>query len=226
MRVVKRTMLSLVVSGLMILPGVGFAQSNSSNSQPAAEQSGQMPNPQTSNGKYAAKKERSDRFATGQNSKLDQQDQQFIRKAAADDMAEVELGKLAQQKASSNNVKDFANTMVSQHQQNLDQLKQVAQKENVEIPSTPSAKEQAIKDKLSNLNGQAFDRAYMKHMVRDHSKDVPEFKAELNKTSDPDLKSYIQQTLPVLEHHEQMAKQVQSGQSGMPTSAKSSNPSY
>ena len=135
-------------------------------------------------------------------------DRQFMDKAAQGGMAEVELGQLAQQNGQSQEVKDFGKRMVNDHSKANDQLKQLASQKGVALPTGLDAKDQATKDRLSKLQGAAFDKAYMKDMVMDHKKDVAEFKKESMSAHDPDLKTWAGQTLPTLQSHLQEAEKI------------------
>ena len=141
-------------------------------------------------------------------SQLSAADQTFVKKAAQGGMAEVELGKLATQKASSEDVKKFGQRMVDDHTKANDQLKQIAGNKGVTLPTDLYSKDQALKDRLSKLDGEKFDQAYMKNMVRDHTKDVSEFRKESTSGKDSDLKSFASQTLPTLEDHLKEAKNI------------------
>jgi putative membrane protein len=141
-------------------------------------------------------------------SQLSAADQSFVKKAGAGGMAEVELGKLATEKASSDDVKKFGQRMVDDHSKANDQLKQLASQKGVNLPSDLEAKDKALKDHLSKLSGEQFDRAYMKNMVRDHTKDVAEFRKESKSAKDNDLKNFASQTLPTLEDHLKQAKSI------------------
>jgi putative membrane protein len=135
-------------------------------------------------------------------------DQRFMKEAAAGGMAEVELGQLAADKASSPDVKEFAQRMVKDHSQANDQLKQIAMQKNVTLPTSPSPKDEMIKKKLSNMSGDAFDRAYMADMVKDHKKDIAAFQKESANGQDPDMKQFASQTLPTLKDHLKQAESV------------------
>src|SRR5438094_41987 len=95
-------------------------------------------------------------------------DTRFIRDAAYGGMAEVELGKLAAEKASSEDVKKFGQRMVDDHGKANDELKTIASKQNVTWPSKLDATHKMTYDRLSKLSGRAFDRAYMQAMLKDH----------------------------------------------------------
>ncbi len=146
--------------------------------------------------------------SSGAMSKSKTSDATFLKKAAEGGLAEIELGQLAQQKASSEEVKKFGERMVSDHTKANDELKAVAQKENVELPQEPSAKDKATKARLEKLSGAQFDQAYMKDMVKDHRTDVSEFEHESNSAQDPAVKSFATQTLPVLKEHLRVAEKI------------------
>jgi putative membrane protein len=141
-------------------------------------------------------------------------DNDFIKKAAEGGLAEVELGQLAEQKATNPEVKKFAERMVADHTKANDQLKEVAQKQGMNLPQDLDAKDKMTKTRLEKLAGERFDRAYMADMVRDHKKDVSEFQMESKNAQDPGLKNFVTETLPTLREHLKLAEQV------APTTAK------
>lgn len=147
-------------------------------------------------------------LALAQNSanRLAPGDSNFANKAAEGGMAEVKLGQLAKDKASSQAVKDFGQKMIDDHTKAGDELKDIASKKGMTLPNSVSAKDQATYDRLSNLSGAAFDRAYIRDMVTDHRADVNEFRREANSGTDPDLKAFAAKTLPTLEEHLKMAE--------------------
>jgi putative membrane protein len=133
-------------------------------------------------------------------------DTSFVTKAAQGGMAEVKLGKLATEKASSPDVKAFGQQMVDDHSKANEELKDLASKKGVTLPTDVDAKDQATYDKLSKMSGAEFDKAYMADMVSDHKTDVAEFRRESQRGSDPDVKAWAAKTLPTLEHHLQLAQ--------------------
>jgi putative membrane protein len=135
-------------------------------------------------------------------------DKKFMRDAAQGGMAEVELGKLATEKASSDDVKRFGQRMVDDHSKANDELKQIASSEGVTLPDTLNAKDKALKVRLSKLSGENFDRAYMESMVKDHKKDVADFQKESASGSDPQVKQFASKTLPTLQDHLQQAQSI------------------
>ena len=128
-------------------------------------------------------------------------DQTWVTQTAMGGMAEVELSKLAQQKASAADVKTFAQRMVDDHSKASDELKSIAAKKNITLPGDMDAKHKAVSDRLSKLTGAAFDRAYMQAMVADHTKAVADFKRESQTGKDPDIKAFAAKHLPTIEDH-------------------------
>jgi putative membrane protein len=137
-----------------------------------------------------------------------ERDKQFLADAAQGGLAEVEFGKLATERASSNEVKEFGQRMVDDHSKANDQLKQLAAQAGVAVPDSLSAKDQAEKERLSKLSGEQFDAAYMKSMVKDHKKDVADFQHEANSGHDTNVKNFASSTLPTLQDHLKMAEQI------------------
>ena len=128
-------------------------------------------------------------------------DATFVKKAADGGMAEVALAKLAQEKASSADVKSFAAKLEKDHSHANDELKEVASKKNITLPASPSKNHQALHDKLSKLSGAEFDKAYVAAMLEDHQKDVREFSRVASGNGDADVKAFAAKTLPTLKDH-------------------------
>lgn len=146
-------------------------------------------------------------------SKVD--DKKFVKDAALGGMTEVELGKLATQKASDAKVKEFGQKMVDDHSKANEQLKQAASKSNIQIPPSLDSKHQSRIDKLSKLSGQEFDKAYVKDQLKDHQTDVREFGDEAKNGSDPNVKTFASSTLPTLQQHLEMVKDLSKGEKQM-----------
>lgn len=132
----------------------------------------------------------------------------FMKKAAEAGMMEVKLGKLAEDKASSENVKEFGQRMVKDHSAANDALEKLAAKKDVEIRKELHGKQKNTVDRLSKFSGKQFDREYMKMMVEDHKKDVKEFKEEAKQANDPDVKQFAAKHAPILEKHLEIAQSV------------------
>ena len=120
----------------------------------------------------------------------------------------MELGQLATEKASNPEVKRFAQRMVTDHGKANDQLKQIAAQKGIDVPTRPSAKHRATKDRLAKLNADQFDKAYMADMLSDHKKDVTALQQESASGKDPDVKEFATRTLPTLEEHLKEAQTI------------------
>lgn len=141
-------------------------------------------------------------------------DSKFMMEAAMGGMAEVKLGQLAVDKATSPDVKQFGQRMVDDHGKANQELMGLASQKGVTLPTDVSPKQQADMDKLSKLSGDAFDREYVKMMVEDHNKDVAAFQKEASSGKDPDAKAWAAKTLPTLQEHQSMAKSMWDGMKG------------
>ena len=133
-------------------------------------------------------------------------DETFVTEAANGGLAEVQLGQLAVQKASSPQVKQFAQRMVTDHTQANQELMQLGKSENLNLPTQLDTKHKSEMDRLSTMSGNAFDIAYMQHMVQDHQTTVADFQKQAQSGSDPALKAFAQKQLPILQQHLQMAQ--------------------
>jgi putative membrane protein len=140
---------------------------------------------------------------------LSSADKQFLTNAAQGGLAEVVLGKLAQQKANDQAVKQFGQRMEQDHTKANDELKSLAAKKGVQLSTSLKHEDQIQKDELSKLPPQSFDTHYMQVMVKDHQKDVSEFQKAADGASDPDVKNFAQKTLPILQDHLKQAQQDQ-----------------
>jgi putative membrane protein len=128
-------------------------------------------------------------------------DAAFYKKAAEGGIAEVQLGKLAQDKAPTPSVKEFGAMMITDHSAANDKLKAIASRKNIKLPTSPSVAQMATKTKLEVLSGAAFDKSYITGMVKDHEEDIKEFQTEADSGQDPDAKAYAVATLPTLRTH-------------------------
>jgi putative membrane protein len=153
-----------------------------------------------------------------QSKDLSAADQKFVKDAAQGGMAEVQLGQLATERASSDAVKQFGQRMVNDHSQANDKLKELAASKGVALPQEPSAKDRATKERLTKLSGKQFDHAYMEDMLKDHKADIAEFQHEGRSGHDSQVKEFASGTLPTLEDHLKAAEKI-STMPGMERSA-------
>lgn len=133
-------------------------------------------------------------------------DQQFVDFAAQTDMMEANLGQLAGTQASAENVKDYAQTLVTDHTNDYTQLSMVAGKGNLEIPKGLDAAHDKMIVPFKKLKGTAFDHRYIQEMIAGHTKAIQVYTKEAADAQSADLKAYASQVLPTLQKHLEDAK--------------------
>jgi len=133
-------------------------------------------------------------------------DADFLREAVSGGMLEVRLGHLAAQQAESMAVRKFGERMITDHNQANKELMAIAEKKGIAIPKQLTSKHQMTFDKLKEMKGSEFDRAYMKCMVKDHEEDVAEFAKHAKEAKDEQVKAFAAKTLPTLKEHLQLAR--------------------
>jgi putative membrane protein len=132
--------------------------------------------------------------------------QAFLTKAIQGNLAEVQMGQLAQEKGQSDDVKAFGQQLVKDHGEANQRATGVASTIGLTPPSEPNSKQKADYSRMSKLSGPAFDRQFKMHMVADHKKDVREYQ-QAAKKSDP-AAGYASQTLPTLQQHLETAQSL------------------
>ena len=133
---------------------------------------------------------------------LSRGDTKFLEKAAVSGMLEIEASKLAQERAQSQEVKDFAKMMVTDHTKVDEELKALAGSKNVKLPAElPRGERNTVKD-LSEKSGHDFDEEYAEEIAVDaHEDAVDEFKDAAEDAKDADVKAFAAKHLPALEQH-------------------------
>jgi putative membrane protein len=139
---------------------------------------------------------------------VQEDDSEFMVKAANGGMMEVEAGKLAQQKALSQSLRDFASRMVTDHTKSGDELKALAATKNITLPATLGKDEQDHLTEMGGKTGSEFDKHYVDMMVADHDKTVNMFEDMANDARDADVKAWAAKTLPALKEHQQAIKAI------------------
>jgi putative membrane protein len=128
-------------------------------------------------------------------------DADFAVEAANGGMAEVELGKLAQEKATNSKIKDFGAMMVKDHSMANMEMKELAKSKEIVLPDSISSEEQKLKTELAAKAGAEFDKAYVEAMVKDHKKDIAAFEEARKKVKYPEMTALIDKALPMLRMH-------------------------
>jgi putative membrane protein len=146
--------------------------------------------------------------ARAQSSDASAADKSFVKDALKGGMAEVKLGQLAAQKGNSDDVKQFGQKMVDDHTKLGDQMKGVAGQIGVTPPTMITPMDKALETKLEALSGDAFDKAYIQAMVKDHRKDLMDFNKEASTGSSSTVKDAATQGSQVIAEHLKMIQQI------------------
>jgi putative membrane protein len=137
-------------------------------------------------------------------------DSKFATDAANLGLAEVALGKLAEQKATNAQVKNFAEMMVKDHSKANDELMAIAKAKNITLPAAPDAEHQKKMEELSKLAGKDFDKSYVEAMVDGHKKTLDLMKMGEKDCKDAELKAFATKTAPVVQMHLDAINKIQS----------------
>jgi putative membrane protein len=161
------------------------------------------------------------RAAEGQS--LSQQDRTFVHEAGAGNLAEAELGQLAEQKATTPEIKEFGRWMATDHGLANKWLAAILQNEHESFQPTLTAEQSQLKQKLEGLSGAQFDQQYVQHMLQAHEKTVPVFEKEAKEGHNLAIKVYAQNLTPVLEQHLAEVREL-AGSSGVAARERAAGP--
>src|SRR5579862_6519149 len=139
-------------------------------------------------------------------------DSKFYTTLAQGGLDEVELGQLAQQKATDSKIRDFGAMMVKDHSAANEQLKALAASKNITLPTHVSASQKATKIKLHAETGQTFDKAYVKSQISAHEDTIKLLNKEISSGQDADAKAFAQKVLPTVKEHLQAINQIAASQ--------------
>jgi putative membrane protein len=128
-------------------------------------------------------------------------DASFYKNAAEGGIAEVDAGRLAQDKGNSQQVKDFGAMMVKDHTAANEKLQALASSQNITLPTSPSMHQMATKAKLDVLSGDTFDKSYVKGQISAHRQTIALFRKEISSGQDADAKAFATATLPTVRAH-------------------------
>jgi len=149
---------------------------------------------------------------------LSKGDQRILTDLAQANLNEISAGQVAQQKASSPEVKNFAQQMVNDHTKGLQAVQDVARSKNLSLPTEPDARHRAMADKLNGLSGDAFDHAYLSGAGLSDHKAAHKLLAQADKRAkDPDVKALVEKLRPVVDQHLAEVKPLAHNKGGMPS---------
>lgn len=135
-------------------------------------------------------------------------DRDFMVNVALGNLAEIELGQIAATRGTLDTVKAYGRMMVADHTVAHNELKTLANNEQVTLPTTMDTMHLALKLKLETLSGRQFDSVYVNSQVMDHTKTKAIFETEINAGKDPEVKAYANKNLPHINMHLQAANYI------------------
>lgn len=179
--------------------GAAQAQTTGSGSSATGGQAAPMAQPGTGTRNVPTRK--GDKVARG--------DRKFIEEAAGSGMFEVQVSQLAASKATDANVKSHASMLVDHHTAVNNELVKIANARGVELPAAPPRALRSDIEKLGKKNGAEFDKAYVREVgIKAHEKDIKKFQGASKDVKDPELKAFVDKTLPQLREHLAAAQQL------------------
>lgn len=134
--------------------------------------------------------------------------EEFVRMASEGNLAEINLGRMAEKQATNEGIKDFGQRLVKDHTKANEELNKLANRKNFKVAQKMNAKHEKLANQFSKLNGANFDRSFLKDMVKDHEKDISLFEAQAKNGTDPDVKAFAAKTLPTLKEHLKIARNL------------------
>lgn len=138
-------------------------------------------------------------------------DKSFLKQAAVDNRMEIEMGKLAEQKASNADVKQFGRKLADEQQTAAHELQQLAARENVPVENKLDARQQSRINKLEKLSGARFDKAFLKEQSRESRSALEQYREEAGRGSHENVKSFATRIMPMLQAETETAKDLASG---------------
>jgi len=188
-----------VLLGSALALMIGMASCNSTSNNEDAKETAEAINDSTINSTAS----------TDSTANAQEDDAEAVVEIASGGMMEVELAKIAVEKATSSQVKSFAKMLVTDHTKANEELKALATSKNITLPSSLSDKHQKMLNDISEESGKKFDKEYMNMMVKDHKDDIDKFQKIADKGNDAEIKAFASKTLPVLIHHREEAEKIE-----------------
>jgi putative membrane protein len=147
-------------------------------------------------------------LATAKDSQVGVADQVFAMMAAEGGLTEVQLGKLAADRAAGPEVKQLGQRLVQDHTKGNQELLAIAEKKDISVPKKLDGTHEDVVELFSRLEGAQFDQAFLRYQMMHHEKDVTAFTLQAKEGQDPELKAFAAQQLPVLQEHLQQVRNL------------------
>ena len=208
----KRAYLPLLAAGLLTLAACGDNKSATADSNMANTPAAGAP---TDSAGMDASGAMNDTTAMGSGTAMadangptgpHKDDNEFMMTAAHSDQNEIQQSKMVLAKGVTGMAKDMANKMIADHTKSTADLKKIADKKGVKLPTDMDAEHKALAPAMEKLSGKELETKYLAQMQTDHQKTANTMAAHEKMTQDPDLKAFIGKTLPVVQQHLGMAQ--------------------
>jgi len=135
-------------------------------------------------------------------------DKDFLVKVATCNNAEIEIGKLADKRANSDQVKDFATMLVKDHKAAYDKLGDLLKNRKIGVAAGLEKETRDDIKRLGKLEGTEFDQAFLQHMIREHKKAISIFENQAKNGQEADIRDYAKELLPGLRSHLKKAEEL------------------
>jgi putative membrane protein len=205
-----KRMYSMQTALIAISIGIAMSIANLAGGISVSNPDDQAQPPPSGSAALEAQPTQNSRMAQGAESAsaLSAQDRQFIDKAGAGGLAEVQEAGLAREKAASADVKRAADELKKDHDAANAELKRIAASYGVELPKEPTQDRKELLEKLRKLSGAEFDREYMRAGIAAHENTVALFEKTAKDTRNSDMRRFAMNTLPTLKKHLNMMKEL------------------
>jgi putative membrane protein len=147
--------------------------------------------------------------ARAQTDAVSEQDRTFLRGQQETNLAEISLGKVVIERATSDKVRELATMLLADHEKVSELNRALSTKLGVDMPEQPSAEQQATAEKIKSLSGAAFDAAFVAAQVEGHTKSVASAQKEISSGSHPEVKAFAADYLPKAQMHLEHSRTTQ-----------------
>ncbi len=135
-------------------------------------------------------------------------DHDFVTKATESGLAEVELAKVAKQKASSAEVREYADKLQSDHKKATDKLLNLVKGSGIDVPKRLSESHRMLIDRMSKIGDDRFEREFMTTQIKEHESDIKLYRSEAEHGGNDELKKLAAETADLLQKHVEMARTI------------------
>jgi putative membrane protein len=142
------------------------------------------------------------------NARMDRSERRFVEEMARHSLGEVEVGRIAENRGASEEVKKYGQRIVQDHGKANEELKQLAQSRGIKWPAEPDRAHRRSAERLQKLEGADFDKRFVSEMVKNHQADLKKAQKMAKDARDPELRAFAAKAAPVIEEHLNMARQL------------------